>query len=124
MKRYCIIKNNGLIIISSMSIYVANRKFFIPNLKGIIGYIFKYYFNDLIAPIFFLAICSIILNWAGYEMKKSKIILLFGLMAGIIWEYAIPLINKNSTTDFFDMICYLIGSMIYCILTKRIRMIL
>lgn len=95
-------------------IYYINKRFLIKNCEGVIGYFFKCYLNDLIAPIWILALSSIILKQFGYELKKLWIIILIGLFSGLIWEFIVPLIKTTSVTDPYDLCCYIIGAIIYC----------
>lgn len=94
-------------------IFCLNKGFFFRISSGTIGYFFKCYLNDLMAPIFVLAMSSVILRWAGYEMGKFWIILLIGVFAALVWEFVIPLIKTSSVTDPNDLICYLVGTIAY-----------
>ena len=110
------IKNNktefifcGVIIL----IYCLNKCVLIKNSRGISGYFLRCYLDDLMAPIFILALSSMILRWAGYELQNFWIILLIGVFAGVVWEYVIPFIKKSSVTDPYDLLCYIIGTIVY-----------
>lgn len=97
----------------SIFIFFLNKAILIRSSSGISGYFFKCYLNDLMAPICVLAMSSVILRCAGYEMEKFRIILLIGVFASLVWEFVIPLIKTSSVTDPNDLICYFVGTMAY-----------
>ena len=78
-----------------------------------IEYFLKCHLNDLIAPIFILALSSVLLKWIDYELKELWIIMLIGVFAGIVWEFVTPLFKTSSVADLYDFLCYVIGTMIY-----------
>lgn len=97
----------------SIFIFCLNKGFLIKNYKGDIGYFFKCYLNDLMAPLFVLAISSMLLRWAGYETVKFWIIMIIGMFAAVIWEFVIPFVKMNSVMDVFDLFCYFVGTIVY-----------
>lgn len=110
------IENNKTDIICcgiSVIVYGLSRRFLISNCKGVIGYFMQCYLNDLMAPVFVLALSSIILKWAGYELHRFWTIILIGAFAGFVWEFVIPLIKPSSVTDPYDLVCYLSGTIVY-----------
>lgn len=106
-------KTDIICCIFSVLVYCVNREFLMKIFKGVMGYFVKCYLNDLTAPIFVLAVSSIILKWEGYELKKLWLIILIGLFAGLVWEFIIPLIKTSSVTDPYDLFCYFIGTLVY-----------
>ena len=96
-----------------VAIYILNKKVLINTYKGEESVFLKDYLNDLMAPVFVLLISSIVLRLAGYELNKFWMVMLIGLFAAIVWEFLIPLINQNSVTDPKDLICYMIGALVY-----------
>ena len=72
----------------------------------------KCYFNDILAGFSFLAYTNIVL------FKKQKRLNKFGYfviiaVASVFWEYCSPLINKNSTSDVWDLAAYFSGAICY-----------
>ena len=51
-------------------------------------------------------------------MKKLGVIMLLGVFAALVWEFIIPLFKPSSVTDPNDLICYLIGTMVYYLIRK------
>ena len=105
-------------IITIVSLYLLNN----ACLKNVfrytdIGWFFVGYFNDLICPIGFLSYLNIIYSCVDYRIQKISEILLWMLVAGLVWEFIAPMIKSNSVTDVWDLICYQLGGVLYyCIL--------
>lgn len=96
-----------------------NKKILIGKMNGVMGYFFHCYFNDLMAPIFFLSICSIVLKWAGCKTLNLITLIILGMSAGFVWEYFAPVINNTAVTDPVDLVCYFMGTITYYIITKK-----
>lgn len=108
-------KNDGIIIFCFL-IYVANQltknKISLP----LISFFAKNYFNDVVCGCLVVAFSNHILKYyknGKYRIRNLFFILLFVLACGIFWEYIIPFIRKNSTSDYVDMLAYLVGGIIY-----------
>lgn len=97
----------------SIIIYCVNKGLLQGNVSGALAYFTSCYLNDLMAPIFVLALSSMLLKRIGYELKKLWTIMLMGIVAGLIWEFIIPLFKTSSVTDPYDLLCYAIGSFVY-----------
>lgn len=100
-------------------LYGLNKLVLSPQLAGSIGEFFRFYFNDLICPLFYLSCVQILLIWAGYEMSTYKVVLFWGLLGGVIWEFLIPLLKPTSVCDYKDLLCYFLGSTLYYVIYKR-----
>lgn len=76
------------------------------------------YFNDVIGGITFIAYTNAILHFSCHSIKKLAYIelLLFG--CGLFWELITPLFRKNTVADPWDIIAYMVGGVIYWIITK------
>lgn len=113
-KRY--VNLYGCIVVPVL--YAFNKKMTFNNLPESILFFFKNYFNDLICPIFFLAICEIILLCIGYEIQSYAKLLLIGLSAGAFWEYVSPIFKSTAVSDTKDLLCYLCGTTFYYLMLK------
>ncbi len=102
----------------SLLVYCINNVILKKQCAGLLGYFFRCYLNDLLAPIFVLALTGIILGQIGYELKKFWLIMLIGLSAAFVWEFIIPLIKSDSVTDPYDLLCYAGGTMGYYLIRK------
>lgn len=109
-------KINIYCIAFAICVYIINKTILIPNTLGKIGLFCKCYLNDLVCPLFFLGYCQILLIWVNFEMKSYKAIIILGIVAGVIWEFFAPMINHKSVTDYFDLLCYFVGSLLFAIL--------
>ena len=109
---------NLILIIAVLLLYFLNNMFLKWHTTGIVQEFFICYFNDLMCPIFFLSYSNLLLLGINMELKKLHWILLYGFCAGLIWEFVGPLIKVSSVTDFFDLVCYLLGSIFYWGITR------
>ena len=111
-------KINIYCIVFAMWVYFINKTILIPNISGAIGLFCRCYLNDLVCPLFFLGYSQIMLIWINFELKSYKSIIALGMFAGVIWEFFAPIINYKSVTDYYDLLCYFLGSLffafIYC----------
>lgn len=100
---------NLLISITVLSFYEINNlwlKFYSIN---VFKPFFLYYFNDLLAPIFFGSISNFGLLPLQRQITKFKSVLVFyGVLPGLFWEIE-PMIENSGTFDFIDLIMYLVG---------------
>ena len=102
----------------SMLTYCINSCFLKKRCTGVWGFFLKCYLNDLVAPIFVLALSGIILRRIGYELKKFWIIMAIGISAALAWEFVIPLMKSSSVTDLCDLLCYVAGTVVYYLIRK------
>ena len=105
---------NTLLIIVSLSIYIANYFF----KKELISYNFPFirnHLNDLLAAIVVMSYSGILLNFQNRNSIISPA-LTFGICSfcGIIWEYVAPFLNPTSVSDYIDILCYYCSGFIYC----------
>lgn len=117
-------KANIICLLIAVTVYCLNQILFKNHFAGIIGCFCQCYLNDLICPLFFLSYSQIFLIWAKHEIKAYKKLVVFGMVAGFIWEYFAPIINPKAITDIYDLICYFCGIQIYYFATlaeKKIR---
>lgn len=114
----------SLIIIAVVGLlYMINNIFIKTNIDGNIGIFLKGYFNDLLAPFFILSYSNFLLSFTNKNLYKFSHIVLFCFFCGIVWEFFAPLIKPESVTDILDMICYLIGGILYWVLLKIFKIV-
>lgn len=106
-------KNNVKLIIITLGMYIINQiiksKIPIEDIK----WFMTCYFNDMIGGITFCAYCSIVLKMGHRQLKKLWHIEMLMFCCGIFWEYITPLYRKNTISDIFDIVAYMIGGVIY-----------
>lgn len=102
-----------LLIVSTASLYLLNNFIFKKISTGLTHYFLICYFNDLICPLAFLAYVNIMLAFVQKQLAKIYQILIFCFGCGLVWEFIAPLFKKNSVTDFYDLLCYCAGGMLY-----------
>lgn len=100
-------------ILVIMFLYMINKILFIPNTEGTLQWFCICYVNDLMAPVLLLNVLTILFQQCDLFLFRYQIILIIGIVAGLCWEYFIPLIKANAVADVYDLICYLIGTHLY-----------
>lgn len=109
--------NPGLILLTIV-LYVVNNLFFKWKTHGWIQIFFISYFNDLICPLLFLSYVNILMMTTGKEIKRLSVLLLLALVASLVWEFVAPIVKPTSVTDLIDIVCYLVGSVVYWLLMR------
>lgn len=58
-----------------------------------------------------------------YNKKLIKLweIELLMLFCGLFWEYLTPLFRKNTVSDIFDVLAYMVGGLIYWMFARKER---
>lgn len=82
----------------------------------ILGYFLRCHFNDLLGGISFAAYVNFILsfsNWTTFRFVKLVHLIIQGVCCGIVWEWITPLFINTSTGDFWDVVAYVVGMIIY-----------
>lgn len=106
-----------LVIVSIL--YLLNNCFIKGATVGLPHDFFVCYFNDLMAPMFMLSYSNILLGTIGRRISKLTHIFEFCLVIGSIWEFVAPLMKKGAVWDPFDILCYMLGGIIYWVLPNR-----
>ena len=110
------IRNNKFdtfLIIVVLIFYTINNLIIKSNTQGFIHEFFKCHFNDLMAPVFMLSYTNILLGTRNLRLIKIQYIIIFILVAGCVWEFVAPHLKHGSVTDINDLVCYIIGALIY-----------
>lgn len=110
------------IIIISMSIYVVNRLTKDYNNIPYIGYLCKCYLNDFLGGVVFIAYVNVLLAKFNYpKIQRGLHMGLLMLLCGIFWEYVCPLFLSYSVSDFYDVIAYILGGMMYYVFMSKAK---
>lgn len=105
-----------LIFLITTSLCLINQKIK-DSISGFLFYqFFKGYFNDLVGSVSFVAAINIALSSFYKPIRKMWHIFILMLISGLYWELVVPLYRTNSVTDFFDIIAYVVGGVIYWLL--------
>lgn len=102
------------ILIITMLLYLVNRvtKSFI-NIP-FIGYICRCYLDDFYGGIVFMAYINLLfLSYKQIRVTKLIHTIFIMILCGVLWEYLFPLFLSYSTSDFFDVIVYILGGIVY-----------
>lgn len=107
---------NIFLVIIIMLFYSLNR-FYLKNLfDGWFGYILKCHFNDFLCGILFIAYSNIFLLTRNKSITKLPIIIPYTFSAGLVWEFVAPYLRQDSTSDWIDVGCYILGGITYWII--------
>lgn len=80
------------------------------------------YFNDIVGGITFISYCNVICGvFVNRQIIKLLQIEMLMFFCGLFWEYITPIFRKNTTSDIWDILAYMIGGFIYWIIVKRIK---
>lgn len=108
------LKKELSVIAVSMTIYIVNRIFKYKIDMPVIGYLCRCHLNDFIGGIVFTGYVNLLLESGNRKpLRKLRQILLLMLIAGISWEYVIPVFIHRGTADFYDIIAYELGGLLY-----------
>ena len=110
-----------ILVLITAFLYLLNNFIFKKYSSGIFYYFFVCYFNDLICPIGFLAYVNIMLSFVNKNIEKLYQLLSFCFLCGLVWEFITPLMKDSSVTDFFDLLCYCVGGVLYWIIKKDVK---
>ena len=105
-----------IILIICLLFYLINQVF----LKKIGILFFNNYFNDLLAvPLYFSIINIISLQISNKEITSFKTLFFITIILSFLGEYVAIYLRKGSVTDYWDIICYFIGMLVYYVLKNK-----
>ena len=82
---------------------------------------FNNYLNDLLAVPLFFAIINIVYQFnSGKQIRSLKWLFIITIILSFMGEYLAIYFKHNSVTDFWDVICYFIGMLVYYMIIKVI----
>lgn len=115
------IKRNILILVLFLLIYFLNRHFKYYIDLPAVGYLCRCHLNDYIGGIVFCVYLNMLLVF-NHRRPVLKLYHLLLIMSGvsILWEYFFPIFLSYSTSDFYDIIAYLLGTVTYYFLACRV----
>lgn len=109
---------NGIIIVIVLVLYFLNNNYLKQHTTGIIRYICVCHLNDYLCGVLFVAYSNICLYTRDLYLSKLWHILLFCFLSGLFWEFVAPFIRVDSTSDWIDVCCYVLGGFTYWLLSK------
>lgn len=112
---------NIILVVIVLVAYFVNNKFLKIYTNGNVRLFFICYFNDLICPLFFFSYANMLLNTVDKEINRLWVICLVSLCTSCVWEFVAPLIKPSSTTDPFDIVCYIIGGIVYWAILRCVK---
>ena len=115
-------KRNIIILVCVTCLYCLNR-FWLKKVISlpVIGYILRCHFNDFLAGIAILAYINLMLSLSKYHRMIITTFpkgIVISLTCGLLWEYVFPLVFPHGTSDYLDVISYVLGGIVYIILYR------
>lgn len=65
-----------------------------------------------------MSYANLLLLTVRKKVVSLKGILFIVIPAGMIWEFFAPFIKPSTTTDLYDLLCYVIGGVLYYFIVK------
>ena len=88
----------------------------------LIGYICKNHLNDFIGGFLFCIYINMLLVLNNKKpICKFYILFLIMLCVSLTWEYVFPIFLSYSTSDFFDIIAYMLGTILYYLMFNKLN---
>ena len=113
--------NDDLSVIAVVSLLYLTNQSVKNNIDiEIIGSFLRCYFNDLICGIAFPAYCNLLLRTKNKSLEKLWKIVLLLVICGTVWETIPVIVFNHGVSDIFDIICYIVGGILYYIIQKNI----
>ena len=130
---------NCIVLISVTLLYTFNNSFVKPSAHGLLGRLFNNYFNDIICPwallsltnlffIFYIPLCKGIIKFKipfldviKYGIYQLKTILIYCFICAVYWEFIYPLNHIESTSDIYDLACYMVGGVLFHLIYRLFK---
>lgn len=110
---------NISIFFMAVLLHFMNTFIFLNINNSTLHYFFSCYFDDLLAPILLLSYVNLLLSIYNKKIYTLRYLILFILLVSIVWEYLIVYVKPDSVSDPFDMLCYVLGTIIYWIIHTK-----
>ncbi len=101
-----------------VGLYILNNSWLKFYTNGMLREFSRCYLNDLMATVVLMGYINLLLHTRNQYIYTLKSIEFICFCSGLVWELWMPLIKKESVSDINDMICYLLGGVIYWVLYK------
>ena len=105
--------------IAVLLIYTFNKLYLKTHTDNIL---IQNHLNDVLAGVLLLCYInalSIVSNQPKLIVTRLSTVALITLSSGLFWEYITPLYLSKSVSDPLDVIAYIVGGVLYWILTKK-----
>lgn len=106
---FCNVLNNILFLIGVVSYFLIKSNMFAYSSLVMNHGI------DLICGYIFCYVVSLLYDLLLERKIKISFLLSIVVIASVYWEYIYPIFDSTSVSDFYDMVAYIIGFIIYII---------
>lgn len=97
-------------------LYFSNNLFFKAHTSGPLHMLLICHFNDFLGGVLFVAYTNVLLYSRGLLLYRFWPVIRFCLVAALFWEFVAPLIREDSVSDWYDVLSYILGGCLYCLL--------
>lgn len=115
-----VLKN--IVIMVIFATFYALNKFHIIEISRSDNF-FRCYFNDILAPLVLTPLFITIYILTGLRRNDLPPCLLevaaYFCLLSVSFEWVVPIFNSRSVSDFYDVLAYLLGSIVYFCLVGR-----
>lgn len=102
------------------SICIVNKLKFLNVTNGYVKYFTNCYLNDILGTIVFLLYLCFVLSFQKRFLSFRLIYIeIITLLCGFLWEFVTPLYRKDTISDPWDLIAYMIGSLLFWLIYKK-----
>ena len=115
-------RENLLLILGPLVLYAVNQQIKMRVPWPAAGYLLRCYANDYLGGIAFGAYLNLILSlsrWPERQLRRPWQFLIAGVLCGLFWECAAPLVLPHSVGDPWDVAAYVLGMLTYWLLWAR-----
>lgn len=114
------LNNNVKYGILALLVYSINR-FVLKLLElPLFDYILKNHFNDFLGGFIFCCYVNILMYYNRKKMITNFWLIIISMFCvSISWEFVFPLFLKYSTSDWLDVLAYMLGTLFYYVLLNK-----
>lgn len=87
--------------------------------RGQVYEFFSGYFLDILAPIALMGISNAVFCFFNFRVVRIGPTICICVIAGLTWELVAPQLIPWSVSDPVDMLSYLLGGLLYWLLSSR-----
>lgn len=112
-------KGNLIVLALGGFLYGANRLWLVERATDPFRWFFAGYLNDVLAGLVLCAVAGLLLVFVG-RMGPNKLwhTLPLLLAAGVFWELTGPLFRTGAVFDWWDLLAYQLGGVLYLLLRR------
>lgn len=111
-------------LLSGFLLYELNNLALKPlAMPGVAGIFLGGHLNDVVCGMAFMAYTNLLFDLVRPRLRQERLAVIapYILACGLFWEYVAPLLLKPSTSDPWDVLCYVLGGSLYWLANRLWR---